>query len=271
MRSRNREEDNPLQHFIDAQDKLLGPDSVQWVYDNALELLKTGSLPPSIQWWYIFPRIVQGTEAQKNLAKRYSIKSYIEAENYYYEHHLYFNLVDAIEAIRTSGQTDLDAIFGKGARKFKPWFTDSITLFAQIESDAGDPDDHFFLDALKEFFGGVASQTTVNILHNFPDHPDNISEFDDDDAETDHEIYDEDDDHAIDPEEVASLERKDSMYALNGFIASRVEGGILQYQVDWDARFPELSWYPATVWNLNSQPMPGSAGLSRVSKHQMGC
>lgn len=253
--SESEEESVILQHFFDAQDQHAegSEDPEYTVYERALDQLKSGVLPTYDELWFIFPRVTDGTEVRRRLDRQYSIKSYKEAKAYYFDNVLYKNLTGAIHAIRACAGTDLDEGFGKGARKFKPWFKECLTLFSEIELDFDEPKESVFRNALDEFFDGKPNEDTIDLVHDFVDHPEKMSEFggsaiggntsiDEDEEESEEEDL-------VGAEEVLNLEIEEPDYTIKGFLASRVEQGVLQYQADWDWRVPDLTFYPATVCN----------------------
>lgn len=246
--SESEEESVLLQHFVEAQDQHAAgsEDPDHTVYERALDNLKNGVLPTNEELWFIFPRVTEGAEARRRLAKQYSIKGYKEAKAYYFNNVLYKNLTDAIHAIRAASGSDLDAGFGKGARRFKPWFRECLTLFREIELDFDEPNEHVFKDAIDDFFGGQANEKTIELVEDFADHPENMSEFG---AET---SFDEEEEEPETPglPEVQDLEMEEPEYTIRSFLDSRVEKGVLQYQADWDWRVPDLVFYPATVRNF---------------------
>lgn len=249
---RNKEKEHPVMRFLEPQDQAISPDTETTVHEKAVEQLEKGCVPAASQMWYMFPRVTsaEGIEGQSALAKKSSIKSYEEAWEYYHEVDLSNNLMDAIDAISTLKNTDLDVVFGKDAKRFMPWFQACLTLFVEIEADADVEEDHFFQDALEDFFGGTKLQSIVDILHSFPDHPDNVSEYGEDDDDEDAEEVEEEKEgggqYSV-KQELENLVDEEPMYTVNSFTASRVMDGVLLYRADWAWRRPDPSWYPATV------------------------
>lgn len=246
----SEEESVLLQHFVDAQDQpVVGSDVPdETVYERAIVQLKDGVLPSYDELWFIFPRVIEDAEAsRKRLARQYSIKSYKEAKAYYFDNVLYGNLIDAIDAVRAGQGFDLDDGFGRGARKFKPWFRECLTLFSEIEADFDEPNETVFRDSLDEFFGGDPDEDVIDLVYDFVDHPEMMSEFG-----TVTSLDEDEDEDLVVEEDPMDLEIEEPEYELKGFLASRVDKGVLKYQADWDWPVPDLTFYPATVRTLNA-------------------
>lgn len=130
-------------------------------YDTALAELRSGR--KKTDWiWYVFPQI-EGL-GKSDTAQRYAISSLAEAAAYLEHPVLGPRLVEATEAVLSSGERDPDALFGHpDTLKFRS----SMTLF----SIAG-PDQPIFRWALEAFYGGTPDDKTLHLLEHHPDEAD---------------------------------------------------------------------------------------------------
>jgi uncharacterized protein (DUF1810 family) len=134
-----------LDRFVQAQ---------RSIFDRALAELRAGR--KRTHWmWFIFPQI--SGLGSSSTASRYAISGRAEAEAYLCHEILGPRLRLVTEAvIQTTGRT-IDQIFGY-PDNLK--FHSSVTLFAQVASDADD----VFRRALEQHFSGEMDTATLALL-----------------------------------------------------------------------------------------------------------
>jgi uncharacterized protein (DUF1810 family) len=140
-----------LRRFVDAQDE-------GGTYQRALGELRRGR--KSSHWmWFVFPQLAGlGLSAT---SRRYAISSLDEARAYLAHPVLGPRLIECASVLEGTGRTGEDGaeqIFGGvDAQKLRS----SMTLFARA---AGPDGPAAFGQVLRQFFGGVEDQATLDLL-----------------------------------------------------------------------------------------------------------